>query len=194
MPTMGRAESWLRACVLAGGGLLFVSAAAVAAGSLNYPIHSVGLFGGAAIAGSNITLPGAGNSGFLTNVVLPLDYRKNGKIRIVLYMSAFGAPCTMRLGPSSLLRARIGASPLVSLTGLSAEDGSPTIDFPGMGGGAAIVGKIFVLEPNAAFGSQRGGDVISITFQREASHATDDCGPQGFVRGIQFRYPLAAAP
>jgi hypothetical protein len=158
-----------------------------ASGSISYPV-STAVGSGRATVGRTIELPETGTATFTTSFILPLDYLNNGRVQIVLYLSVAGllTPCTAQLGPHSMTRSRVGRESLVDLSGLSAANGSPTVDFPD----AAVVQKTFFLKRSGLFPNQLKSDLFTISFRRVPDDASDTCTGFVSVHGIDIRYPL----
>jgi hypothetical protein len=90
-------------CALAVGFAL-VTRAAVAAefGSFGYPPRAVFPSLGATTSGPSVTLPASDSPAFDMTFVLPQDYSRNGKVRVVVYLQLANnaaTPCNMRLVP-----------------------------------------------------------------------------------------------
>jgi hypothetical protein len=150
--------------------------------SFSYPPPAAALAGGATV-GTTISLPNAGSPSFLINFVLPLEYKNNVQVRIVLQLSSV-ATCKVRLLPKQLVRKRIGSPITNNLTGLSG--GNPLVDLPVL----TIAGKVFTLDPGGPLAGQKRGDSFAVEFVREADHPSDTCNGPVFVQAIDIRYAV----
>jgi hypothetical protein len=188
MSILATARSWFRICALTVGLALWGSPALAATRSISSPITTVLPFGEAEMLTSILRLPPTGTPGFNMLFVLPFDYVKNGTVQIVLYLSAAGGgfPCTVRIAPLQLERKRIGLLPVNNLSGLSAANGTLTVDVPD----GAILGKTFNLKPGSEFPDQRKGDTFMVGFRREPRNPTDTCPGNSFVHAVDVRYPV----
>jgi len=178
-------------CTLAVGFVLAAhAAAAVEFGSLGYPPQLVFPFGAASVS-SVISIPNSdpGIHGFFLNLILPQDYRADGKVRIVVYLTtAVAKPCNMVFEPQALTRWRPGVAPRNFSSGLAPVDGGDLVAFPNN----RVVRKVFTLVRDPAFpGGQLPGDALRIGLGREGGHVADTCNGVVQVPAIDVRYPRA---
>jgi hypothetical protein len=179
-------------CALAAGfALAMHTAASAEIVSFGYPPQSVFPFGAASVS-SEIIMPNSdpGIHGFFLNLVLPQDYKLNGKVWIVVYLTTSVAkPCNMVFEPQNLTRWRPDVAPGVFSTGLAPADGSGLVAFPD---NDKVVRKVFTLLRDPAFpGGQRAGDAIRIGLGREGGHPSDTCNGNVQVPAIDIRYQRA---
>jgi hypothetical protein len=129
-------------------------------------------------------LPDGSARRFSMNFVLPLAYRNNGEVRIILYLRSPEAPCKVRLVPVQLVRKRIGSPIVDNLTGLSG--GGPLVDLPAN----VLVAKTFILKAGGPLAGQMPGDAFTVRIERQANDPTDTCNGNVFVEATDIRYAL----
>ncbi len=163
---------------------LWASPVSAASNSFSFPTGAATPAGGARLgSGATVILPASGNPSFFFNFVLPPDYKKNGAVKIVLYLST-GSACTARIVPVQMVRRRPGQQGVNSLVGLAGGD--PIVDFPLN----TVVSKVLTLKKGTALPGQRAGDAITLQVRREADEAGDNCPGVVFVQAIDIRYPV----
>jgi hypothetical protein len=172
------------ACALLIGLATFASPSAAGNASFSLPVQAANRIG-TAVGTNTVTLISSGTGGFTISFVLPVDYVKNSKVAIVLYLTDPSVVCTVRFVPATLVRTRGGAGIASDLSGLSAKNGSALIEFAG---DTDVVVKDFILKRGSALKGQRAGDGILVGFQREADDVTDKCNTSAFVHQIDVRY------
>ena len=170
--------SALAACLV-----LWAQPASAQQGSFSYPPQAASVEGNAVI-GHTVALPNVGTPSFFINFVLPRDYKNNGDVRIVLYLSTPGTPCQVRLAADQLLRKRIGSALVNNITGLTG--GNPVVNMAA----GVLGGKAFALRPGGPLAGQRRGDGFTVEFTRFADHASDTCPSFLHVQGIDIRYAI----
>jgi hypothetical protein len=194
LPGLSAASRMFRSgCCALAAGLAFVTHTAVAAElvSFGYPPQAVFPFGAATVSSEiQISNSDVGIHGFFLNLVLPQDYKTNGKVWIVVYLTTGVAkPCNMRFEPAHLTRWRPGLAPGMFSAGLAPKDGSNHVAFPNSD---KVMKKIFIVSPDPAFrGGQRPGDALRIGLGRDGGHPSDTCNGNVQVPAIDIRYPRA---
>lgn len=159
--------------------------------SFGYPPRAVSPFGATSVS-AQITLPNTdpGFHGFYLNLVMPQNYKVNGKVWIYVYLTtAVAKPCNALLEPLLLSRWRPGVAPLTNSVGLAAADGSRFVAFPNNN---KVMRKVFTIVHDPAFpGGQRPGDALWVGLSREGGDPSDTCNGNIQVPAIDIRYPRA---
>lgn len=163
------------ACALAG-----TSGGAALAGSASFSIPTTGMVvSSGATAGEIIKFPGGSTNFAILNFRLPVDFKKNGKARVIVALDAVGAPCNVRLVGLNRLRARKGAVYTNgSAKGVKPEDGTNNVAITG---NAIVAEKSYLITRVAEFSGVKPRDVVSMFIQRDGANMQD------FVRARRYR-------
>lgn len=173
-----------RFCAVVLGLSISTSAAWGAARSINIPPQAVTPSGGTSV-GATLSLPPAGTPSFFMTFVLPRDYTPNGGLTVALQLQTRSSTaCQVRLIVPQMVRRRVGAPLVNSLSGLNA--GSPTVNIPS----GIVAGKSVSVQQGVGLAGQQAGDSITLQFQRQGEDPSDDCPEFLFVHAIEVRYQI----
>lgn len=165
----------LRTALAILGAAVVTAAGPAAAKTASFSIPTTGMVvSSGATAGEIIKFPSGASNFAIANFRLPVDYKKNGKVRVLVALGAAGAPCNVRLRGLNRLRAR-KASVYTngSNRGVKSEDGTNDV---AIAGNAVVAEKAFLITRVETFKGIKPRDVVSLYLQREGTFMQDTCG------------------
>jgi hypothetical protein len=116
------------------------------------------------------------------NFSLPADYKSGSTVKLRLAFESDKA-CTGQISVNGVVRARPGTPYIVSVGGVTIEDGGAVPMTPGI-----LTRKTIAFKPTAGFAGQKPGDYFAMLLQRDADASGDTCYSLMALQHGEVRY------